>query len=73
MGLVFKQFNLTVPYRFKKKEPFPLVAIYATIICGNTFLKRSNSNNHNTHIHSTEALFSRHKIIPLRLVVDSKI
>ena len=39
MGLVFKQFNLAVPYRFGKEETLPLAAIYVTIIFGNTFLE----------------------------------
>ena len=39
MVLVFKQFNLAVPYRFGKEETLPLAAIYGTIIFGNTFLE----------------------------------
>ena len=62
MGLVFKHFKLAVPYRFRNEEPLPLVVIYRTIICGNTFLKdqihgKSEKNNHTIHIHSTGPFF----------------
>jgi len=36
---LFEKFKLAVPYHFRKEEPLPLVAIYGTIIYGNTLLK----------------------------------
>ena len=78
MGLVFKQFNLAVPYRFGKEETLPLVAIYGTIIFGNTFLegqiheKRKQTTTIYTFILLKSFFSSRHKIIPVRLIVDLK-
>ena len=78
MGLVFKQFNLAVPYRFGKEETLPLVAIYGTIIFGNTFLegqiheKRKQTTTIYTFILLKSFFSSTHKIIPLRPVVDLK-
>ena len=67
MGLVFKQFNLAVPYRFGKEETLPLAAIYGTIISGNTFLE---GQIHEKRKQTRSFFSSRHKIIPLRLIVD---
>lgn len=60
-----------------EKKPLPLVAIYGTFICWNTFprikfLKGARTQRRYTHQFLLNSFFPRRNVNPLRLIVDLK-